>query len=91
VGLTPEQVRATVDGDGSEAFWSESDRSLLRLADALHTTAHVDDALWAAVSKHFDEAQRVELVVLAGFYHTISFVVNALRIDGEPGAPRFPG
>jgi alkylhydroperoxidase family enzyme len=90
VGLTPEQVAATVGGDGSEAFWSESDRALIRLVDSLRATAHVDDALWAALSRHFDEAQCVELLVLVGFYHTISFVVNALRIDHEPAASRFP-
>jgi hypothetical protein len=27
--------------------------------------------------------------VLAGFYHTVSFVTNALRIEIEPSAARF--
>jgi hypothetical protein len=28
--------------------------------------------------------------VLAGFYHTVAFATNALRIELEPSAPRFP-
>ena len=40
--------------------------------------------------KHWSDEQLVELVVLAGFYHTISFVVNGLGVELEPGAPRFP-
>ena len=35
-------------------------------------------------------AQIVELIVLAGFYHTVSFTTNALRIALEPSAARFP-
>jgi alkylhydroperoxidase family enzyme len=34
--------------------------------------------------------QLVELVVLAGFYHTISFVVNGLGVELEAEVARFP-
>jgi alkylhydroperoxidase family enzyme len=90
VGLTEAQVAATVTGADAEGVWSASDRALLRLADQLHEGADLDDALWQELRGHFDEAQLIELVVLAGFYHTISFVLNALRIETEPLAARFP-
>ena len=88
VGLTPEQVAATAGGD--PAAFPERERLLLRLVDALHDDAQVDDALWAALRAHFSEEQLVELVALAGFYHLISFVANALRIPLEPYGARFP-
>ena len=66
------------------------DRAILRLCDALHDRADVDDALWAELAAEFAPAQLVELIVLAGFYHTVSFATNALRIELEPGAARFP-
>ncbi|HJV55851.1 MAG TPA: carboxymuconolactone decarboxylase family protein [Methylomirabilota bacterium] len=88
VGLTPEQVAATAGGD--PAAFPERERLLLRLVDALHDDAQVDDALWAALREHFSEEQLVELVVLAGFYHLISFVANALRIPLEPYGARLP-
>jgi hypothetical protein len=31
----------------------------------------------------------LEIVALVGFYHAISFMVNAARVELEPFAPRF--
>ena len=88
VGFSPEQVAATAGGD--LAAFPERDRLLLRLADALHDGAQVSDELWVALRGHFAEEQLIELVALAGFYHLISFVTNALRIPLEPYGARFP-
>jgi len=90
VGLGDAEVVATVRGGSDEALWSESERALIRLADELHDTSRVSDALWAELRRHFADDQLVELVTLAGFYHTISFVVNGLGVELEPGAVRFP-
>lgn len=88
VGLTTEQVTAIADGD--PAALPERERLLVRLVDALHDEARVDDVLWAALRGHFGEEQLVELVAVAGFYHLISFMANALRIPLEPFGARFP-
>ena len=88
VGLGPDQLAAVAGGD--PAALPERERLLLRLVDALHDDARVDDALWAALRAHFTEEQLVELVALAGFYHLISFVANALRIPLEPFGARLP-
>ena len=88
VGFSPEQVAATAGGDAT-AF-PERERLLLRLVDELHDRAQVSDELWAALRAHFSEEQLIELVALAGFYHLISFVTNALRIPLEPYGARFP-
>lgn len=90
VGLTPEQVAATcapIDGAGA---LSPRERLLLRLVDALHDEGRVDDALWAALRVEWSDEQLIELVALAGFYHLISFVTNALRIPPEAYGARFP-
>jgi len=90
VGLSDEEVAATCAAPGAPGPWSPRDGALVRLVDDLHDGARVSDALWAEIAAQFDEAQLVELLVLAGFYHMISFVVNALRIAQEPAAARFP-
>src|SRR5882672_235428 len=46
VALTPEQVRATVHGDGTDASWSAEERLLIRLVDDLHDTSSITDDLW---------------------------------------------
>ena len=90
-GLSAEEVRATCRREPPAlASLGPRDRAILALCDALHERADVDDALWRALEAELAPAQIVELVVLAGFYHTVSFVTNALRIELEDGVPRFP-
>ena len=90
VGFTPEQVAATRAPEASAGAFPECERLLIRLVDALHGEAHVDDTLWAALRAEWTEEQLIELIALAGFYHLISFVTNALRISLEPYGARFP-
>ena len=87
-GISEAEWRATADGS-DPGSWSAQDRLVLRLADALYDTHGVDDALWAELSAAFDDAQLIELIMLAGQYHGVSFLINALRIEHEAGAPRF--
>src|SRR5437667_1112579 len=47
---TPTQLHATVHGEPAADCWSVEDRLVLRLADQLHDTSRVDDALWAELS-----------------------------------------
>ncbi|HSL52294.1 MAG TPA: carboxymuconolactone decarboxylase family protein [Candidatus Deferrimicrobiaceae bacterium] len=90
VGFTPEQVAATCGREPEADAFPARERLLIRLVDALHDEAQVSDALWTALREEWTEAQLIELVALAGFYHLISFVTNALRIPPEPFGARFP-
>jgi alkylhydroperoxidase family enzyme len=89
-GLTDAQVRATVHGDPDDACWSADDALLIRLCDELHERSDVDDALWAALAARFSAEAILELLLLAGFYRTVSYFTNALRLPLEPSAARFP-
>lgn len=88
-GISDAEVRATCAPEPPAGLFGTHDAAILRLCDALHAAASVDDALWAELARDFSSAQIVELLVLAGFYHTVAFATNALRIELEPGAPRF--
>ncbi len=48
VGLTPEQLEATVSGDSRHPAWPERHRVLIAAVDEPHDTATVSDAAWAA-------------------------------------------
>ncbi len=89
-GFSDAQIAATVTGTAADAVWPADDALLIALADALHDGATIDDTLWTALERRFDEAQLVELVFLAGLYHAVSFVTNATRLAPEAGAARFP-
>lgn len=88
-GIDRAQLAASC-GDTSENGWSERDSLLVRLVDELHDSADVSDALWESLAAEFAPEQLLELIALAGYYHTISFLTNALRVELEPYAPRFP-
>lgn len=85
LGLDAGWLAATVHGGAA------ADADLLALADALHDTGRVDDALFARLSGRFDDAQLVEAVCVCGFYHLVSFLCGAFAIEPEPWAARFPG
>ena len=87
---TGEQLQSTVRGGPADACWSAEDRLVIRLADQLHDTNDVDDGLWRDLAAHFAADQLIELVVLAGLYHGVSYLINAMRVQHEAFAPRFP-
>ena len=89
-GLSRAEVHATLAPDARSFPWSPEERLLIEAVDALHRTSRVDDALHAALAAAFSPAQLVEIVVLAGFYHAISFAVNAFAVAPEPWAAPFP-
>jgi alkylhydroperoxidase family enzyme len=87
-GFTPGQIAATVSGD--LAAFSPDEALIVELCDELHRAAAVPDALWQALAAGYRSDQLIELIMLAGQYHMISYVTNALAIELEPDAPRFP-
>ena len=89
-GFSEAQIRATCDEAIDPTLWTETQRRLLELVDELHRSAQISDGLWDELEQHFSAEQLVELVMLAGLYHAVSFVVNGLRIENEAFAPRFP-
>lgn len=90
VGLTDAQIVSLVHGGPGDACWDDDDRLLLAACDALHDGCDVDDALWARLRARFEEPAILELLMLAGFYRTVTYLTNALRLPLEPFAARFP-
>lgn len=81
-------------GLASDRSWTDEERLVLELCDALHDHSTLSDGQWEALRRAFEPAQLVELVTLAGLYHAVSFLVNALQVAPEPWAaalPRYPG
>lgn len=90
VGLTADQIRATVHGQAESPVWSAQEALLIRLADELHDTRHISDELWQGLAAHWQNDQVIELITLTGLYQMISFMVNGLQVELEANAPTFP-
>jgi alkylhydroperoxidase family enzyme len=90
VGLSEAQIAATVTASAADEPWAHQESLLIALVDELHETGNLSDRLWHDLAEHYSSAQLVELVALAGHYHGVSFLANALGVELEDGAARFP-
>jgi alkylhydroperoxidase family enzyme len=90
-GLSEAQVYASVYGDANDAGWQEDDKVLVQLADELHDTVSISDALWTKLRAAFSEEAVMQLLLMAGYYRTVAYIANGLRLPLEPGVGRpFP-
>jgi alkylhydroperoxidase family enzyme len=89
VELTHDQKRSITHGSPSDPCWPDDESALLRAVDELHDQADVTDATWTELSLTLTEQQLLDVMMLAGWYHAISYVANAARIDLEEGVARF--
>jgi alkylhydroperoxidase family enzyme len=89
-GLTEEQIRATVLGQADAPCWSAAEQALLAAVDALHVRATLSNDEFKALSAHYDDAKIFEIILLCGFYRTVSYLANGLDLPLEETAARFP-
>lgn len=90
VGFGDEELGALVHGGVEAACWSDDDRAVLRVTDALLAGCTLDDAPWDAARAHLSEEAMLEVVMLVGFYRTVSCLTGVLRLPLEPFGARFP-
>jgi alkylhydroperoxidase family enzyme len=90
VGLDRDQIASLTWGSAEDACWTdERDRLLIEAVDALHEKSDISDELWQALAVVLSDANLLDLLLLVGWYHAISFVARAGRVPLEPGAPTF--
>ena len=70
--------------------WSDFDARLLRAADELHNDAVISDATWAKLAERYDDKQLIEVCMVVGQYHLVSFTLNSLGVEREPGVEGLP-
>lgn len=88
-GLTDDEIAALMR-DPADHPWSGQDRALIALADDLHADDCVSDATWSELARTWNDAQLVELLVVAGFYRLVSGFLNSTGVRLDPGVPGFP-
>jgi len=82
-GATPEQV-ASYDSYESGPF-TEKEKAGFRYADLLHVSGHaVDDAAFAALRRHFNSQEIIELTAVAAAFEFFTRMNTALHIPVTP-------
>lgn len=88
-GLTDAEIVA-LTLPAADHDWSDDDRALIALADELADDDCVGDATWQRLANRWDDAELVELLVLAGFYRMVSGFLNSAGVQLDDGVPGFP-
>jgi 4-carboxymuconolactone decarboxylase len=67
--------------------WSPLESLVLKATDELHTTQHVGDATWQALTQRLSEQHLMDLVFTVGHYTQVCMILNSFGIQVEaPGA-----
>ncbi|GJL92928.1 carboxymuconolactone decarboxylase family protein [Hyphococcus sp.] len=90
-GLGADERYSLVHGGATDPCWTDQrDAMLIRLCDALHQDCSISDDLWDQAAKDFTAEALLEILMLAGFYRTVSYLTNATALPLEKFAARFP-
>lgn len=78
IGVTGEDIERIKQGSSADG-WDEADRAILKAAEELHSDAMISDATWALLAERLSPRELIELMMIAGHYHTTAFIQNSLR------------
>ena len=82
-GVSEDDCDALVTGRPDDARWSADEQALLGAVDELERTGTWSDATWEALGRQFDDEQRMELLVVVGWYRTICTLCHGLALPVE--------
>jgi 4-carboxymuconolactone decarboxylase len=85
MGLSDAQIADLRGAAPDAALWTPELLAVLQLVDGLVTRLDVDDATWARVRHHFDEAALIEITQLVGHYTGVAMLAALAR----PGFDRY--
>ncbi|MGY9074102.1 MAG: carboxymuconolactone decarboxylase family protein [Acidimicrobiales bacterium] len=88
-GMADEEIRALLRPADAHA-WSEDDSALIAMADDLCADDCVSDNTFDRLRSRWNDAEIIELVMVAGFYRMVSGFLNSMGIELDGGVPDFP-
>src|SRR4051794_14554937 len=83
-GLTDDEIARIKIGPDAPG-WGAADAALLRATDDLHRDQFVTDPVWAELTRHFNERQRMDMVFTAGQYTQVSMLLNSFGVQLDEG------
>jgi 4-carboxymuconolactone decarboxylase len=90
VGLDEPTLAALATAPADAPIFDQRTRLLVTAADELADEGQLTDGTWQELAAIFEPAQLLELIILCGWYRTLSTVITSLRLPLESWAARFP-
>ena len=84
-GIDHEDIQRVVDGPDA-AGWDGFEAAIVRAVDQLHSSGTIGDDAWQVLASRYSEEQLLELPMLAGLYHLVSWTQNSAGIQPNAGA-----
>lgn len=88
-GFSQAEIAATLQPFAT-AGWSGRDALVVRLCDTLQDRCDIEEDFWKELRADFTEMALLELLLLIGKYRQVCILTNALALQPEKDAPRFP-
>jgi len=88
-GLTDDEIARVADPSRA-GEWAAPDVALLRAADEVLAEADLTDATWTELGGRWSDEQRIELVMLVGFYRMTAGFLNATGVVKDDDLPGWP-
>ena len=78
-GLSETEIEAAGRGEAVDQL----DNAVLNAVDELDDNCNLSDQTWAALGKHLDERQLMDLVFTVGAYRMVAMAFNTLGVEPE--------
>ena len=75
MGLTSAQIEDISREQPDKSLWKSSELDVMRLIDALVEIIEVNDEIYEAVRRHFDESTLIEITNIIGLYTGVAMIV----------------
>ncbi|WP_457388381.1 carboxymuconolactone decarboxylase family protein [Roseateles sp. P5_E1] len=79
MGLSDAQIADLREAKPDAALWTPELAAVFQLVDGLVQHLDVDDATWARLRRHFDEAALIEITQLVGHYTGVAMLAALAR------------
>jgi 4-carboxymuconolactone decarboxylase len=83
-GVTGEEIERATQGSAAPG-WSEHEAAILRGVEELLSDQSMSEETWGVLARSWSERQLLEFPTLVGYYVSIAYSQNALRMRLMPG------
>lgn len=89
VGLSIDEI-VELTKQSTEHQWSARDQALIAMSDELCTDNCVCTTTWEELREFWNEAELIELVMVAGTYRLVSGFLNTMGVELDADTPGWP-
>lgn len=86
-GFSAAEISAIAEFPSRSNFWLPEEEVLIASVDALHDRAGMSEEEFERLRNHFEDDQILEVIMLAGFYRTVTYIANSLDFPAEAIPP----